>query len=109
MRYFKNSPGQVFGYDDADPEQTALITAAITNGWTDVSQNWPPQPVPVLLSFTAQVALNKSDTTVVRCVSAGIAVPAAWQAYRNALRAIVNGTDTTSAVLPEQPAFPSGT
>ena len=60
------------------------------------------------LVSSAQAALTKSDITVVRCYSAGVAVPAANQTYRNALRAIVNGTDTTSTVLPSEPTMPVG-
>ena len=64
----------------------------------------PPNPLPAL----AQAALTKSDVTVIRCYSAGVAVPSANQTYRNALRAIVNGTDTTSTVLPTEPPIPTG-
>ena len=58
---------------------------------------------------SAQAALSRSDTVVVRCYSAAVAVPAAWQTYRQALRAIVNGSDTASTVLPAIPAYPAGT
>jgi hypothetical protein len=61
------------------------------------------------LIASAQAALDRSDTTIVRCASASVAVPAAWQTYRSALRAIVNGSDTTSTQLPATPAYPSGT
>jgi len=47
--------------------------------------------------------------TIIRCVAAGIAVPAAWKTYVQALRAIANGTDTTSTTLPTRPAYPAGT
>ena len=57
----------------------------------------------------AQKALSASDITVVRCYSAGVAVPLAWQEYRIALRDIANGSDTTSTSLPATPAFPTGT
>jgi hypothetical protein len=61
------------------------------------------------LIAAAQSALDKSDITVIRCNSAGVAIPTAWQTYRAALRGIVNGTDTTSTTLPATPAYPSGT
>ncbi len=61
------------------------------------------------LITSAQAALDRSDTTIVRCASASVAVPTAWQTYRSALRAIVNGSDTTSTQLPTTPAYPSGT
>lgn len=61
------------------------------------------------LKISAQTALDKSDVTVVRCYSAAVAVPTAWQTYRSALRAIVNGGDTTSTSLPTVPSYPQGT
>ena len=71
--------------------------------------NNPTPATPVnLLPEKAQVALDKSDITVLRCVSASVAVPSAWQTYRTALRAIVNGTDKTSTSLPVTPSFPIG-
>ena len=57
----------------------------------------------------AQSALAKADIVVIRCYSAGMSVPSAWNVYRDALRAIVNGTDTTSTTLPVTPPYPSGT
>jgi hypothetical protein len=66
-------------------------------------------PVPVPLPAQAQAALGKSDITMLRCQESAVAVPAAWTAYRKALRAIANGTDTASVALPPQPAFPAGT
>lgn len=61
------------------------------------------------LMVQAQVALDKSDTTVIRCYSAGVAVPSAWAFYRASLRAIANGSDTSSTSLPSVPSYPAGT
>lgn len=47
--------------------------------------------------------------TAIRCVAAGVAFPAAWTTYVQALRAIASGTDTTSTALPTRPAYPAGT
>lgn len=59
---------------------------------------------------SAQIALDKSDRTVVRCAENGVAVPAAWVTYRKALRAIISAAsgDPTQP-LPTQPAYPAGT
>jgi hypothetical protein len=58
----------------------------------------------------AQAALDKSDVSIVRIVGAGVAVPADFLTHRSALRAIVNGMDTTSTTLPVPPTdFPPGT
>ena len=85
--------------------------------WTYANGVFVPPPVPAptsqqihaALVASAQAAIDKSDTTILRCVSASVAVPAEWQTYRAALRAIVGGTDTTSTMLPATPAFPAGT
>ena len=58
----------------------------------------------------AQVLLDKSDITVMRCFEAAIALPAAWVTYRKALRAIVGATSgNPTAVLPATPEYPAGT
>jgi hypothetical protein len=62
-----------------------------------------------ILQGQAQIALLKSDVTILRCVEAQVQVPAAWHSYRIALRAIINGTDTTSITLPTPPSYPAGT
>lgn len=61
------------------------------------------------LSVQALSALESSDLVVLRCYENAISLPAAWVAYRKALRAIANGSDTVSTTLPTQPAYPSGT
>lgn len=60
------------------------------------------------LSAAAQTALGKSDLTILRCYESGVVVPAEWQAYRAALRAIVSGTSTETE-LPVMPEYPAGT
>lgn len=59
------------------------------------------------LQTQAQTALTKSDTVIIRCAENGIAVPAAWVAYRASLRAIISSTTGTTTVLPAQPAYPT--
>jgi|GEM_PF-1266511 len=58
----------------------------------------------------AKAALAQSDKTVLRCVESGVAVPAAWQSYRKALRLIVGSEfgDATQP-FPERPSYPAGT
>lgn len=94
--------------------------------WADASDASPaPQPgwtatqAGITWTFTApaapstdarpaaQLALAKSDVTMIRCFEHAIVVPSAWLAYRSALRAIVAGSDATAA-LPAMPAFPPG-
>lgn len=61
------------------------------------------------LQGQAATALSESDRTTLRCYENAVAVPAAWATYRAALRAIVNGTDSTATALPTRPAYPTGT
>lgn len=68
-----------------------------------------PDPELINLSTQAQLALDKSDITILRCVEHSVSVPSEWVTYRTALRDIVNGSDTTSTELPEQPDYPVGT
>jgi hypothetical protein len=57
------------------------------------------------LKAQAQVALQKSDITVLRCYEHAIAIPSEWATYRAQLRQVIQGT---LATLPIQPAFPAG-
>lgn len=54
----------------------------------------------------AQASLTASDVTLIRCVEADVPVPAAWRAYRAALRAVIRGESDN---LPDRPAYPEGT
>lgn len=63
------------------------------------------------LIMAAQNALVQSDGVFIRCGKAQPPVdfPPAWTTYCAALRAIVNGSDTTTQVLPTAPSYPEGT
>jgi hypothetical protein len=54
----------------------------------------------------ARAALARSDVTVLRCVEAGVPVPADWRTYRQALRAVVS---TGVGPVPVAPPYPEGT
>jgi hypothetical protein len=56
----------------------------------------------------ARNAMAKSDLVLLRCLEAGIPLPAAWKTYRTALRAILGATsgDGTKP-LPTAPAYPA--
>jgi hypothetical protein len=59
---------------------------------------------------SAKAALDASDITILRCYEKGVATPAAWSSYRDALRAIVSAqTGDPTQSLPTRPAYPSGT
>jgi hypothetical protein len=117
-----NSAGVATGfYSDAIhpsiPAGAIALTQAQYQAWIANidGQSWSgtglvaytPPAVPVPLPPLAQAALDASDRTVLRCYEHGIAVPSEWQSYRAALRAIVSGTSTATA-LPAIPAFPAG-
>ena len=67
----------------------------------------PPQAPAPSLPSQARAALDASDVTAIRCVKAGVAFPAEWQAYCAALRAIVAGA--AAEALPPRPDYPTGT
>lgn len=92
----------------ADPrnQDYAAYLAWVASGNTALSADAPPA---LPLKSQAQTALDASEITMIRCVENSVTVPAAWATYRKALRAILNGTDTTSTSLPTRPAYPAGT
>lgn len=75
----------------------------------------PAPPAPITWAEyqqQAQALLIKSDTVAIRCAKKGIAFPANWQAYDDALRVIVDPKDTAgdpTLPLPTQPVYPQGT
>jgi len=106
-----NPQGGIRTFDDGCP--LAIDEVAYPDYETaSAAQSVVPAFIHATLVTTAQNALDKvtgSSGTIIRCVVAGVAVPDAWTAYVAALRAIVNGSDTTSTALPKTPAYPAGT
>ena len=72
---------------------------------SDGTPTWVTEtPRVIPLTTQAASALAQAQQTVwAEYGSLGQAVPAAWVTYQTALRAIVNGTDTTSTTLPAAP------
>lgn len=109
--------GSVVNIIIADPEldsvesHTLIVSDAAEIGATYLNGEFAnPAPIPNPLPVLAKAALAKSDISVIRCISAGIAVPADIHAYRVALRNIATGKDATSTVLPtESTDYPVGT
>lgn len=75
------------------------------SGWTYDGTNFTVPIVTVDYVAEAKAALNKSDSVALRCLKAGVAFPAAWQAYVTTARANVNGATNTLT----QPSYPEGT
>ena len=119
MRYIKDANGEIHAFDETSHAQINLMhsmffsSGTLNADCTDVSGAWPLPPTAAQLrqqlQAQAQAELSSTDMVAMRCLKAGVAYPTAWQTYTQALRAIANGTDTTSAALPVQPAFPAGT
>jgi len=58
------------------------------------------------LKLGAQLALTKSDITILRCYESKVEIPKSWVEYRLALRNIISGT-SEKKVLPTQPPYPT--
>ncbi len=88
-----------------DPENTDWQAY---QAWITLGNMAEPAAAPADASLVSQAraALVASDRTVLRCVEAGLAVPADWHAFRNALRSVIAGR---SATLPQQPDYPADT
>jgi hypothetical protein len=77
----------------------------------------PSVSVALGVVITQTGLLDASDTTMHRVTEAVAlgqnswtnADVVAWVNYRRALRAIIDGSDTTSIAIPARPAYPSGT
>lgn len=88
-------------------------------GWTysggALSNPNPPASIP--LSIQADAALRASDVSMLRVLEATAlgknqltnADVVSFVNWRRGLRAISDGTDTTSTSLPARPAYPAGT
>lgn len=61
MRYFKDTTGQVHGYDETIAFFTPLIAKAIADGWQEVTGNWPPKET----QEQAQKRLSPSITSAI--------------------------------------------
>jgi len=55
----------------------------------------------------AQLALDKSDITILRCYEKEIVVPQSWLTYRAELRIIV-ANPTPESIIPDRPPYPDG-
>lgn len=97
------SPGRPFTIGDTNYTGAELIhwphddLLALGLGWVE------PEPPAEDWSAQALAALRLSDLVAIRALKAGIVYPEEWQAYDDALRAIVNGAP---GPLPEQPGYP---
>ena len=97
------------GHCESHSINADLIQAWLAEGNTPLP--YAPDPAAAqaalkeALKASAQSALDKSDTTLLRCYEAGVAVPVEWATYRGQLREIVSGK-SSATVLPVRPVYP---
>ena len=118
MPYYTDPQGGLhfLTVDDVAAGNISLLPAgcvATTDEAAGIVQTPPPTVEQLWANYQsqAQAALDKSDTTMLRCAENSVPVPAEWAAYRKALRAIIGAKvagDPTQA-LPTIPAYPAGT
>ena len=93
MIYFKNTSGDIYGYDETEAGQQKLIDEAKNAGWLDVTANWPPVPSLEKARAAKLAELNAAFTTAsetARCLSsAGFEINADETANRNISSLIV--------------------
>lgn len=61
MRYFKDTSGSVWGFDQS---QQSLIAGALAKGWVDVTDSWPPKQTDAQL---AEVVRLQRDSKLSDC------------------------------------------
>ena len=93
MIYFKNTSGDIYGYDEMEAGQQKLIDEAKNAGWLDVTANWPPVPLLEKARAAKLAELNAAFTTAsetARCLSsAGFEINSDETANRNISSLIV--------------------
>jgi hypothetical protein len=69
MRYFKNTNGDVHGYDETYTNDAPYIETAIGAGWIEVTGNWPP-PLTATEITQSNNAILKSQITQLEAAQA---------------------------------------
>lgn len=104
MAYYVDTNNTLYWYED-DGSQAAFMQpnlTPITVAQATAIQNAPPSKD--ALNIQAKNLLTKSDITMIRQYEEGNPPPAAWVAYRQALRAFISNSAATT--IPTQPAEP---
>lgn len=99
MKYYQNPiTQQVYGYDETNPAQEALIQDVIAKGWKNVTNSWPPKPTDDKLiaecKFKAQGLLAETDWSEIPSVvdpthTPHLANASDFVAYRVLIRSLV--------------------
>ena len=76
MKFVKSKSNEVYGYEDNDSEE--LITQLIGDGWENITDSWPPEPilvsiVPNVTAVQIRLQLNKQGlrTQVETAIASG--------------------------------------
>ena len=94
-----------FATEDAPPDFDDNHVPVFQNGvW--ILKEVVVQQIPSGIAVAAQLALEKSDITVLRCVENHIEIPAAWVEYRKTLRDVMRNGE---GAIPARPPYPDGT
>lgn len=115
MKFYKLSTGNLQGLNDADPAP-AGATEITAEQFAQAATAPSPEQIRAQFAASAQALLDYTTGQrgqFSRAQVAGLLANdlrlAPWQTYVQALRAIANGTDTTSTTLPAAPAYIPGT
>ena len=116
MDYYQFPDGHVQGFDNPIADQIAGATKISAEQFAQEASAPSPEQIRAQFVASAQALLDYTTGQrgqFSRAQVAGLLANdtrlAPWQTYVQALRAIVNGTDTTSTALPTQPAYIEGT
>lgn len=111
MPHYKDLNENIFWYSDQQIIEGIIMPGLvpISDSEADTFRANKAAQFKVTLQEEAISSLAKSDIVILRCVENLVSVPIEWNTYRNALRAIINGTDRVSTALPTIPTYPLGT
>lgn len=93
-------------------QSTGKQITADADGYPIASDPPPPTKSELIAQYKLQAhqALERTDRVAIRCFKAGVAFPAAWISYTQALRTIVTAASVDPTLpLPIQPSYPEGT
>lgn len=103
-QHFTWSPDGIIEFFEDTPQAVIDGVLAVYEAHDPTKPSWGD------LKLQAQVALNCSDVTIMRCAENAVPVPSEWAAYRKALRTIVGAeAGDASKGLPVKPPYPKGT
>jgi len=96
--------------DTAIPDRPDATCQWVNGAWTASTAAHAALVAQAKALLADRTTLDRiQEAIILGKTTAAAADVVAWMTWRGKLRAIVNGSDTTSTALPSQPAFPAGT